>query len=87
MNRKSSQTTSLSSTISDSEIISIVDKKLPHWKLACDNAGADTVILQQVAFGRSLDEMFLMHIAIRYAGIAGKTVMIAPYPGSEGSSR
>jgi hypothetical protein len=29
----------------------------------------------------------LLHCAIRYAGIAGKTVMIAPHSGSDGSSR
>jgi hypothetical protein len=79
--------TSIQSEITDKEVGSIIGKQLPRWKAACDEPGADIVIIQQEAFGRSQSEIFLLHCAIRYAGIAGKTVMIAPYPGSEGSSR
>lgn len=64
--------------VTDEEVIAIIDESLPHWKRACDEAGSDTVILQQQAFGRSLRELFLLHAAIRYAGIHGKTVVICP---------
>lgn len=37
------------------------------------------VIIQQQAFNRSVDDSFLLVVAIRYAGLVGKTVMIAPY--------
>jgi hypothetical protein len=79
--------TSLQSEITDEEVVSIIGERLPRWKDACDRPGADIVIMQQEAFGRSQSEVLLLHCAIRYAGIVGKTVMIAPYPGSEGSSR
>jgi hypothetical protein len=75
------------SEITDEEVVSIIGERLPRWKVACDKPGADIVIIQQEAFGRSQSERFLLHCAIRYAGIAGKTVMIAPYSGSEGPSR
>lgn len=71
----------------DDEIVLIVGEELPAWKRACDDPGADTVVLQQGAFGRSLPEVFLMHAAIRYAGLAGKTVMIAPYEGTKQPDR
>jgi hypothetical protein len=75
------------SEITDEEVASIIGEQLPRWKVACNEPGADIVIIQQEAFGRSQSEFFLLHCAIRYAGIAGKTVMIAPYRSSEGSSR
>jgi hypothetical protein len=61
-----------------SEIVKIVDQQLPHWRAACDHAGADTVFLNQRAFGHSDDELFLLAVAIKYAGIAKKNVTIAP---------
>jgi hypothetical protein len=69
----------LSSTMTDTEIIRIIGEQLPHWKRACDDKGAEMVIIQQQAFNRSVDDSFLLVVAIRYAGLAGKTVMIAPY--------
>ena len=62
--------------ISDADIIRIVTDRLPHWKVACDNGKADMVILQQRAFGRSDDELLLLALAIKYAGIAKRDVMI-----------
>jgi len=55
-----------------------VSQQLPRWKAACDNAEAETVILDQRAFGHSLDETFLLACAIPYARIAKKIVMIYP---------
>lgn len=63
--------------LSDDEIIRLISEHLPGWKAACDNSEVDTVILQQKAFGSSRDELFLMSIAIKYAGIVNKTVMVA----------
>jgi hypothetical protein len=63
--------------VTDDEVIEIIRQRLPHWQAACDHAGADIVILQQQAFGKTHEEIFLMGLAIRYAGIAGKNVMIA----------
>jgi hypothetical protein len=71
--------------ITDEEIVEIIGERLPRWKDACDKAGADIVVIQQEAFGRSQSEVLLLHCAIRYAGTAGKTVMIAPYAVPEGS--
>ena len=51
-------------------------EKLPRWKAVCDSPGANTVILDQLAFGKSENEMFLLGLAIKYAGIAGKDIMI-----------
>jgi len=78
--------TSHQSEITDEEVVSIIGERLPRWKVACDKPGADIVIIQQEALGRLQSEIFLLHCAIRYAGIAGKTVMIAPYSSSEESS-
>jgi hypothetical protein len=86
LNQPAARTIHQSDT-TDEEVVSIVGERLPRWKVACDRPGADIVIIQQEAFGRLESEVFLLHCAIRYAGITGKTVMIAPYPGSEGSSR
>jgi hypothetical protein len=74
------------SEVIDEEVVSIIGERLPRWKVACDKPGADIVIIQQEAFGRSQSEILLLHYAIRYAGIAGKTVMIAPYSAPEGST-
>jgi hypothetical protein len=68
----------LSSEMTDAEIVRLIDEQLPNWKSACDDKDAEMVIIQQQAFSRSADDSFLLVVAIRYAGLAGKTVMIAP---------
>jgi hypothetical protein len=62
--------------ISDEAVIRIVSQELPRWKAACDNPAAEIVILNQRAFGNSEQELFLLSVAIRYAGIAKKHVTI-----------
>ena len=64
-------------SLSDQEITDLVVERIPHWKAACDNPEADSVVLHQLAFGTSPNELFLMSVAIKYAGIARKSVMIA----------
>ena len=78
MPRRTTRNIQLSPEATNDEVVVIISEELPHWKLACDNSGADTVLLEQRAFGKSLNEIFLMHFAIRYAGIVGKTVIIIP---------
>jgi hypothetical protein len=63
--------------ITDAQVIEIVQRRLPQWRAACDHAEADSVILQHHAFGKTHEEILLMGLAIRYAGIVRKDVMIA----------
>ncbi len=64
------------STISDEVVIDLVTRHIPHWKAACDNAEADLVILHQRAFGSSPDELFLLSVAVKYAGLKKKNVTV-----------
>ena len=63
-------------TISDEVVIDLVTKNIPHWKAACDNSDAEIVILHQRAFGSSPDELFLLSVAIKYAGLKKKSVTV-----------
>ena len=67
-----------SQPLTEEEIVRLVTEHIPRWREACDNPGADTVVLQQRAFGSSADELFLIALAIKYAGMKKKTVTIAP---------
>lgn len=62
--------------LTDEAVIRIISQELPRWKAACDNPAAEIVILNQRAFGNSDHELFLLSIAVRYAGIAKKHVTI-----------
>lgn len=64
-------------TVTDETIESIVANELPAWKKSCDNADADNVIFDQSAFSNSTEELLLMAIAIKYAKLKGKTIMIS----------
>ncbi len=59
------------------EIERIVRDQLPHWRAACDRTDADIVVLNQRAFGTSEKELFLLAVAIKYAGMANKNVTIS----------
>jgi hypothetical protein len=61
----------------DEEIVSIIQKEMPGWITACSRADADHVISDQLAFGNSTEELLLMAIAIKYAKLQGKAVMIS----------
>jgi hypothetical protein len=78
MPKRSSDDGRISPETTDDEVVEIISHEFPHWKFACDPAGPNPVILKQGEFGRSLRDIFLMHIVIRYAGIMGKTVLIEP---------
>ena len=78
MSKRNFDNQDVSTALSDEEVTRIVSQRIPHWKAACDHAEADTVVFDQRAFGRSLDETFLMACAIRYARIANITVMVHP---------
>lgn len=62
----------------DDEVVEIVSQEFPHWKLACDPAAPNPVVIEQREFGKSLKDAFLLRVVIRYAGIMGKTVAINP---------
>jgi hypothetical protein len=62
----------------DDEVVEIICQEFPHWKLACDPAAPNPVVIEQQDFGKSLKDAFLMRVVIRYAGIMGKTVTINP---------
>jgi hypothetical protein len=63
--------------LTDEAIAKIVDENLPKWKLACLHADASCVILSQRAFTNSENDLFLLAVAIKYAGIAKKDVNIS----------
>jgi hypothetical protein len=78
MPKRTPDNSSISPEITDEEIVEIICVDFPHWKLACDPAAPNPVVIEQREFGRSLQEIFLLHAVIRYAGIMGKTVTINP---------
>ncbi len=54
------------------------DRKSSYvWISACSHTDADHVIFDQLAFGTSTEELLLMAIAIKYAKLQGKAVMIS----------
>jgi len=68
----------ISSSFSHEEIAKILAEQMPGWKAACENPGAEVVLLTQAAFGYSLEEIVLLAVAVKYAGTFGKTVTIVP---------
>jgi hypothetical protein len=68
----------LSPETTDDEVVAIITHEFPHWKLACDRSGTEPVTIEQRELGRSLQGIFYLHVAVRYAGIVGKTVVILP---------
>jgi len=63
--------------LSDKAITEIVDENLPKWRRACLNTDASCVILTQSAFSKTDSDLFLLAVAIKFAGIAKKDVMIS----------
>jgi len=55
----------------------IVKAELPGWSRACSSTEADAIILHELAFGTSDNELFLLACAIKYAAGRGKNVHIA----------
>lgn len=63
--------------LTDEAIAKIVDENLPKWKRACLYTDASCVILQQSAFNTTDNDLFLLAVAIKYAGIMKKDVTIS----------
>ena len=64
--------------LSDAEILEeVIEEKLPGWKRSCEYTDADLVILDQGAFGESVNEMLLLGMAVKYAGKHGKNIAIS----------
>ena len=78
MPNQSSDNTSMFPETTDKKVIELIAQEFPLWKISCDRATPNRVTLYQDAFGKSLEASFVLHLAIRYAGIKGKTVVIKP---------
>lgn len=78
MHTQSSDHTSTFPETSDERVVELITQEFPLWKIACDRVARKRVTLYQEAFGKSLNDSFVLHLAIRYAGIKGKTVVIKP---------
>lgn len=53
-----------------------IKKHLPEFYKAVKQKDADHVIMHHVAFGVDLEELYLMGMAIKYAGMNGKRVHV-----------
>jgi len=78
MPKRSTHNSLTSPDITDEEVVELVSEEFPYWKLVCDRPGAEPVIIDHGDFEGSLLGMYCMYVAIRYAGIAGKSVLIRP---------
>lgn len=78
MKRINHESIAAAAHVSDEEVRAIVEEQMPQWKAACENAGAEAILLTQDAFGHSFEETMLLAIAIRYADMTGKTVTVIP---------
>jgi hypothetical protein len=58
------------------QLTEIVESRLPGWKKACGSPMADAIVLHELAFGTSDDELFLLACAIKYAAHRGKNVHV-----------
>jgi hypothetical protein len=58
------------------ELTAIIEVHLPEWKRACVSSRADAIILHELAFGTSGDELVLLACAIKYAAHRGKSVHV-----------
>ena len=63
--------------LTDEAITRIVDENLPKWKRACLDTDASCVILSQRSFSTTDNDLFLLAVAIMYAGITKKDVTIS----------
>ncbi len=60
----------------DDEIMRIAENHMPQWAKACGHEDQALVILNQRDFSKSGNDMLLLAIAIKYAGIARKNVSV-----------
>ncbi len=71
---------------SEDDIRRIVETRVPSWKNTCANKDAGVIVLSQAAFGETSSKIFLMALAVKYAGMHQKNVMIIPSDLQEASS-
>jgi hypothetical protein len=59
-------------------VIHQIEERLPDFVKACRDRSADTIVMHQAAFAADyqIDEMLLLGMAIKYAGLHGKNVTI-----------
>src|SRR5688572_7083493 len=58
------------------ELTGIIEAYLPGWQKACGSSEADAIVLHELAFGTSGDELLLLACAIKYAAQRGKNVHV-----------
>ena len=58
------------------DLAAIVASSLPGWRNACVSDAASEIVLHELAFGTSDDELFLLACAIKYAARQGKNVHV-----------
>jgi hypothetical protein len=63
--------------LTNEAITKIVDENLSKWKRACLHADASCVILRQSSFNTTDNDLFLLAVAIKYAGIMKRDVTIS----------
>jgi len=63
--------------LTDEAITRIEDENLPKWKRACLDPDASCVILAQRSSSSTDNDLFLLAVAIKYAGITKKDVTIS----------
>jgi len=76
MPKLSSDNVSISHDLTDDEVVTIITNEFPYWKLICDRPGAEPAIIEHRDIEGSPLGMYCLHVAIRYAGIVGKNVLI-----------
>ena len=58
------------------QLAQIVETRLPGWTKACASPKANAIVLHELAFGLTGDELFLLACAIKYAANRGKIVHV-----------
>jgi hypothetical protein len=58
------------------ELTGIIEAHLPGWQKACGSSEANAIVLHELAFGTSGDELLLLACAIKYAAQRGKNVHV-----------
>ena len=66
--------------LTEDEIVSIIERNVPDFAKACEVQEAEVIMMTQSAWAVDylLGEFTLLGLAIKYAGIKGKQVMIIP---------
>lgn len=75
------ETNYIAPRLTKDEIIAIVERNAPDFATACQDQRAEVVVMTQAAWAVDylIGEFTFMGLAMKYAGIKGKTVTIIPH--------